>query len=470
MMLILGTMMYQNVQIQHELDAAKDSISILEKKEKDAEIVKSISSQMEEIAYQQKYVSDMEREEAVQQAQIAQKMRLSAEKERQLATESEMKAMSALSLAEDQKHIADEQRKNAEQQRMAAEEQRKQAEEQRHIAENEREIAVKAKTESNKLRLITIGRNLGTMAVNQYAANNKDLAMALAYTAWYFISTNDGNLFTPEVFEALTLTGSGRVESKEHQAGVSALLVFDKNAVTTKIVSCGRYGEIIETTFSNTDNRITGRKVLFSDKAYDFRDLYIDKFKNIFAMSYDNKLVKVSHTGKISVLTSFPESTKNDMKRGKIVKENNVVAEGDVFVAAGNKKGEIILKNKKTGDVKKLNGHSSAITDLVFVDNSLFSCSLDGELLIWNVSSSVVSPVILLDKGVWIYDMEKSNDNQTLWLGCGDGSITALFISPKKMLARLKNRKKRDLTIQEWKEYVGDDVPYISFGKMGTGK
>lgn len=67
----------------------------LTEKEKRSAIMRSISSQMGEIAYQQKEISDEQRIEAQQQSRIANEMRMRSEIERQNALEAERNALEA---------------------------------------------------------------------------------------------------------------------------------------------------------------------------------------------------------------------------------------------------------------------------------------------------------------------------------------------------------------------------------------
>ena len=53
------------------IDNLESQISELERKEKHATVLRSVSAQMEEIAYEQKAISDEKREEAFQQTRLA---------------------------------------------------------------------------------------------------------------------------------------------------------------------------------------------------------------------------------------------------------------------------------------------------------------------------------------------------------------------------------------------------------------
>ena len=428
-----------NMELQKNLAELKAKNEQREEKEEDGEIVRSISRQLEEIAFQQKDLSDIRLREAEQQAQIAEKMRLQAESQQKIA--------------EEERKIAAEERQNAEQQRQ--------------IAVNERETAVRARTEAEQLRQRAIGKSLGTLSVNQYNVGNKELAMILAYASWYFTTENDGDLFDTEVFEALNLLGGGTDNYVEHKAAVSTIRCFVADDQYGKdrmsVFTCGRYGEIMMDVINCSNNTVINKMLLFSNKDYDFRDMYVDRDGMVYAKSLDGTVIKVSSVNtEISVLKEIPENIEKNFKHtNKSVRETR----SGKKVAIGNNKGEIIFTDEATGEVKNLLGHNSEITGLFLVGESLFSSSLDGTLRIWDVKSAVPDPVTLVKTESWIYDMENSTDGMTLWLGCGDGSITSVLIDPNVLAERIKSKVTRNLTQKEWSEYIGKDVPYIEFVK-----
>ena len=99
----------------------ESQLSELRRQEKRSTILRSVSSQLEEVAYEQKAISDEQREEALRQTRLANEMRERSEKERmnaviaqQSALASEQKAIEAYDLAEQQRQLAELQRVKAE--------------------------------------------------------------------------------------------------------------------------------------------------------------------------------------------------------------------------------------------------------------------------------------------------------------------------------------------------------------------
>lgn len=99
---------HDSVEQKRTSEFFENQLSEMQEKEKDGLVVRRISKQMEDIAYQQKEVSDRQREEAITQTRIANEMRIQAEKQRQNAEIAKKQAIKAFELAEEQRVLAEE--------------------------------------------------------------------------------------------------------------------------------------------------------------------------------------------------------------------------------------------------------------------------------------------------------------------------------------------------------------------------
>ena len=233
----------------------------------DAAIVKRVSQQMEDIAYQQKAVSDQERERAEQQSELALAMRDRAEQESRLAREAEIKANEAAAEAE-------EQRANAMAHQIEAEEQR--------------DAANYAKSVTDTLNYRALGRTLGSSSITQYENGNKALAAQLAYASWYFLNKYEGNTYQPESFNALSLSSDTKATITTKKGGTVRALhpIYGIGCVTVT-----DYGEIEVLRKAGVR-----RVVVLQDSKYDFRDVWADS-ANIYALSLHGPLCKTDFTG-----------------------------------------------------------------------------------------------------------------------------------------------------------------------------
>lgn len=66
---------------RHQVDELSTQMDEMQRQEKRSAVLRSISNQMEEIAYQQMKISDKQREEAIEQTAIANEMRERSESE-----------------------------------------------------------------------------------------------------------------------------------------------------------------------------------------------------------------------------------------------------------------------------------------------------------------------------------------------------------------------------------------------------
>jgi len=397
----------------------------------DAAVVKRVSQQMENIAYQQKAVSDQQRDRAEQQSRLALDMRDRAEKESLMAREAENKAKEAA---------------------LEAENERANAMNHQALAELQRDEATYAKSVADTLSYRTLGRTLGTSSLSQYEGSNRDLASQLAYAGWYFLQKYDGNKYQPEVFSALSACSRTKASVNTSKGGAVTAMCYlpGKGCVLTT-----DYGEI-------EIHRQVGarRKPLFHDKRYDFRAVWADT-SNVYALTYNGPLCKVSYdadlrqidlpygiymgiidrgngqlflvakqflllydigtesirsridlSGRLSAFTRgeggvihlYYEDKSASVLDADLNLSSAKTIGNDVITCAyysddikslflGQANGDIFQANTKGDYVCTIFGHSSRITSMLVIDGILLSAAYDKNVYIWNLS------IMRLDNG-----------------------------------------------------------------------
>ena len=258
----------RNSQLQQQLQQ-------LELQEKRSAVDRSISTQMEEIANQQKIISDQQREEALQQTRIANEMRLQAEVERQNALEAEQSAVASEKRALDASAIADNQRQLAEHQRIQAE---------------------FSKRVADTLSYIALGRSLGSMSTAQHQVGNDELASLLAYASYQFTDRYSGDIYYPSVFQSLMQASQSQKSWAKHNTAVMKMTFDPKNP--SRLYTVSNYGEIMQHDIEGQNLRTT---LLFSNRNYDFRDIYTDATGQIIAVSRSGHLVVKAGNGFMSL-------------------------------------------------------------------------------------------------------------------------------------------------------------------------
>lgn len=51
----------------------------------------------------------------------------------------------------------------------------------------------------------------------------------------------------------------------------------------------------------------------------------------------------------------------------------------------------------------------------------------------------------------------------SIWTGDQSGNLTRTLIDAEQMASLIRLSLKRNLTREEWSQYIGDNVPYVKF-------
>ena len=480
-------------------------IAGLQKDEKRSVVLRSISKQMEDIAFQQKEISDEQREEALQQKRMADDMRQSAEIERQNALEAQQKAIVS-------EHQAQDAREVAESERLMAEHQRVQAEFSKRVADT--------------LSYIALGRSLGSVAIAEEMSGNTELATLLAYASHLYTTRYKGDVYYPAVFQSLLLTSKGMHSYPKHRGAV--MCVYDLPTKEERIMTADSYGTVM--VHQKQGEKLVS-KTLFNDSKYDFRSAYVNKDGTFFAVvsrsgnlvcfengSYkttplmgldnpmfvtsldDNTLLVASNNGlafynikEKRVIASRSLNFRitcwsrynnlpilfDDKGKQHLVKsideistsQNPVSGRVTAFASSKNSKqqvygmsdGTVYLFNERTSKVTKLVGHLSRISQIKLNSYKLLTSSYDGTVMFWNTASEKIAPTTMVTTNSWIMDFCYDKKKESIWIGDQDGVITDALLSVPVMVDVLKKKLKRNLTNEEWNYYIGKNVPYESF-------
>jgi len=265
---------------QQELSAMQEEIARLVETEQDAAIVKRVSQQMEDIAYQQKAISDQQRDRAEEQSILAIQNAQRAEMESRAAHEAELKANAAAEVAEAE-------RANAERQQLIALEQRDEATFARNVADT--------------LNRRTQAKSLAVTSQVRREAGELEVADLLAYASWYFLKNNRGNQYFSDTFKSLALATDGIPRYKVQENGaVNAIASIPGSNEQCVVVT--NYGEVEWLTASVVDGtkQITAKTLLFNT-AYDFRDVEVMGGK-IYALSFKGPLCVLDFSGKMETV------------------------------------------------------------------------------------------------------------------------------------------------------------------------
>lgn len=463
-----------------------------EQREEKAVVIRHVSKQMEEIAYQQKDIADKQRKEAELQAAENFRMKLRVEEEWKNAVTAQQDALEAYRQADKQKALAEERQYQAEY----------------------------AKRVADTLTYLTLGRSLGSLSMTQYKIGNYEIASLLAYSAWSFVKKYRGDVFLSSVFNSLSLSAGRSSVWQRHKGGISAIVFPTVSGTEDTLYTVSQYGEIL--LWSGDEQGGYRTKTILSEPQHDFRDGSVDSNGALYALSYGGKLLKLSHgqqqifhlegtdytqmmfvnekcllssaagivlfSGKEQPLYSSPDitcmgKTNNSLcigrSNGDILQitlsgEENMSVRNEHHApvtafgycpksgqfAIGYVDGTLLLFDSELKTFRKLVGHRSAITALVLRKSKLYSCGYDRTLRLWNLSVEKPESVVILESSSWLYSLALGSDGDTLFAGDENGNLYRMCVSPDRMAANLKKNLSRNFTREEWAYYMGNQLPF----------
>ena len=366
-----------------ELASMRAEMEQMEVAGKDAAIVKRVSQQMEDIAYQQKAISDQQRDRAEEQSILATHNARRAEMESRAAREAEHKANAAAQVAERE---------------------RANAELQQGIALEQRDEATHAKNVADTLNRRTQARSLAVSSQVRREAGEPEVADLLAYASWYFLKNNRGNQYYSETFKSLTQATDGILRNRMKEGGAV-------NAISKvpggpgQCVAASNFGEVewLGVSTGQGGKKISSKPLLFNPE-YDFRDVLV-KDNSIYALSLNGPLCVMDFNGNNEVVT-LPEDH-----------YFKLVPIGGGLLVAGRKSLCWYSGGKITGR-EELPGSLSALVEREGVVCLFYS---DGSYAEMDVSGEIVKKTPLLKDVVTAAYYDKAS--KCLLLGVKDGTV-----------------------------------------------
>ncbi|MEM6523537.1 MAG: hypothetical protein AAGF85_01880 [Bacteroidota bacterium] len=135
------------------------------------------------------------------------------------------------------------------------------------------------------------------------------------------------------------------------------------------------------------------------------------------------------------------------------------------LVAMGDEDGSIKiydLKNDKL--IRDFKAHKGRVSDIEFSPNGglVAAGSFDGTIQMWAMDELDELPIQMTDNDAYVWDIEFSPDSDYLLAACADGEIRIWATNPALMADNMCNQLGRNMTPEEWKTYVANDIGYIN--------
>jgi WD40 repeat protein len=138
------------------------------------------------------------------------------------------------------------------------------------------------------------------------------------------------------------------------------------------------------------------------------------------------------------------------------------------FLAVGKEDGTILLL-KSSGSLflgdesnRSLSGHKAMISDLRFSsdDKFIISASYDGTSMLWNLESVNQQQIVLDGHGGWILQAGFNTVENEMITCDATGNLKHFAVRMDFYASLLCSSVNRNMAQIEWKNFVGDDIPY----------
>lgn len=133
------------------------------------------------------------------------------------------------------------------------------------------------------------------------------------------------------------------------------------------------------------------------------------------------------------------------------------------LLAIGREKGDaIIWQLEEERIVRIISGHQSAITAIDFSpDNKrILTASRDATVRVWDIFDSKKFPIVLDDHNDWVMTACFDQSGTKILTGSKDKTIRIFNLDFEWMANRLCQYVNRNMTSEEWHDYVGHNFPY----------
>ena len=505
---------------QERIKALESELSVLRKQEEQSLVDRRVSQQLEKIAYGQEERAEERSREAIRQSEIAQEMTLRSEAERK-------RALQAQAAAEVSAEEARRSYQLAEHQRMAAEEAKLVADSLNYISLGRslgsQSYAVYRGGDKDLGTLLAYasyyytyhyGGNLYSSSVYQALTQ-----AAVGLRSWNTHSSRISGIdISPVDGSLLSVSTYGEMQVHKVQGGYlkTISLINDKNycfrdvyaARNGKGYAISHTGHLVVVGGTRGEERGTrneegGRR---NEEGERVRVVYLEnvvKPFNLQAMNEGRQLLIIGENSMalFDMATEKVVSTRRlDFKvtctglmdnrpllfdsRGRMhqvnsidnMKTSKVPVSGQVTAFVNNATGQLkaygmddgtIWLVYDSGKLRKLAGHQSKVTKLLFFDEGhgkqLYSSSYDGKLFFWMTSDMQIRPITLFQADSWLTDFAFSRDKNYIWTSEYSGSVNEHLISLPMIAQYIRQKVKRDFTPEEWNYYVGKEIPYRRF-------
>lgn len=499
----------------------RERVAELQGKELSAMVTKRVSEQMEDIAFQQKTISDQQRERAEKQSRIADLERGKAELERSFAREAELQAVGSAREADSMRLLAERQTVVATRERQEALAARAKADTLfynslgKFLAQNA--IAQSHVGADDLASLLSYSswyytQNYGGDVYQQdvftsllkTAGNSMQQTGSLVGSVRSIVKGDNNDGESGSSFVAVSDYGEIAVltplPSKGYDTGKyrTRVIFSDKKCVFRDVQTDGSdacyaldiTGKLVRQRISQpqtimlplqlpTDKwkhllrRADGTLVAVGENSVAWVDGNTMAILNIVKVQggiteaglLDDKLMLFCNSGRMVGFESYKETSSVPIKmpKGETVTAFTYVKDKD-WLVLGTETGPVYIYNRTGKLLNSLHGHTGRVTHMERMAWMLVSSSYDHTVRLWDlrdINSLITSVNITYDR--WPLCFAEDEKQRTIRVGLEGGDIRSVNVSVDKNAENTHKSITRDFSADEWRYYIGKDVPYRRF-------
>lgn len=254
--------------------------------------------------------------------------------------------------------------------------------------------------------------------------------------------TDEGYLF---IFDLLS--GKETLKVKVHEGNVNDI-AFMENPL--RLISIAEDG-LIKSTDLNGHSKLLGKE----DQRLNSLSIYPS----------GSFLLVAANDGKIRRLDPADGSQKEIFRQSDDQATKVTFSHNGHYAAFGFNSGRLILWDVDRSEmVTALSGHSAAVTDIKFGpgDQFLITTGYDRSARVWKLDQLQELPITLSDHQSWVMSAGFTGDGQWVLTGQFDKVLKAYPLDMSRLAAGLCEKIGRNLTQEEWRDFVAKDINYIN--------
>ncbi|MFY0598713.1 MAG: hypothetical protein JXR03_03505 [Cyclobacteriaceae bacterium] len=334
-------------------------------------------------------------------------------------------------------------------------------------------------------KYLTYDSTLLDYAYNQILGHSQMVvSVELGSGSYFYSAGSDGrvlrwNINEPKAIPSTVFEGKDLIRSIDISHDDRFLMIVTKNTGTVII-------DLQENPMGEMSAPLLDREVLMAASFLPDKDAYLAVNRKgeikLKGYEYDTTAIGQS-TSKVLSIAINPEDYKfylgteagSIMKMDEWGKESKImfekayainamdISDDHSMMAIGRELGDAVIWNLKTREVIRIiSGHQSAVTDVEFSPDghTLLTASRDGTARLWDIKNTRKLPIVLDDHYDWVMTAAFNKEGDQIITGSKDNYLRIWEVNPAMLAKRICELTDRNLSEEEWREYVGENIPY----------